>query len=79
MAVSLCPCRDSGVTSPGYGYLSLQSGSIQDGDPWTTAGPCGIFQAQQRANGPWAHSQAHGGTLQVPGNPTYGKEEYTGQ
>lgn len=52
-------------------YLSLQGGGIQDGDPWPTAGPHGVLQAQQGANGPRPHGQAQGRALQVPQDSTW--------
>lgn len=49
-------------------YLSLQAGGVQDRDLRPTAGPHGVLQAQQRADGPRPHCQAHGRALQVPGH-----------
>ena len=60
-------------------YLSLQAGGIQDSDPGPTAGPHGVLQAQQGADGPRSHSQAHGRALQVPGDASWRDRKEAGQ
>lgn len=52
-------------------YLSPQAGGIQDSDPRPAAGPHSVLQAQQSADGPRPHSQAHRRALQVPRDCTW--------
>lgn len=66
------PPEGLGPPTMGQGqYLSLQASGIQDGDPGPTAGPHGILQAQQRADGPRPHGQAHRRALQIPGDASW--------
>lgn len=60
-------------------YLSLQAGGIQDSDLGPAASPHGVLQAQQGADGPWPHCQAHGRALQVPGNISWRERKEAGQ
>lgn len=57
----------------------MQAGGIQDSDPGPTAGPHGVLQAQQGADGPRSHSQAHRRALQVPGDASWRESKEAGQ